>query len=92
MGEPQAAHKEELLHRLQNVAALTKERLLADFPRTDVRSALAMFDRRLVQKGFGPTPDVDVRRFCYGACASWRLSSAARKHPRYCSTTAWFLT
>ncbi|CAK0899599.1 unnamed protein product, partial [Prorocentrum cordatum] len=62
-GEPAAAHKEELLHRMQNVAGLTKERLLQDFPRTDVRSALAMFDRRLVQKGFGPVPDVEVRRF-----------------------------
>jgi hypothetical protein len=62
-GDPAAAHKEELLHRLQNVVCLTKERLLADFPRNDVRSALAVFDRRLVRKGFGPLPDSDVRRF-----------------------------
>ncbi|CAK0797503.1 unnamed protein product, partial [Prorocentrum cordatum] len=62
-GKPAVAHKEELLHRLQNVAGLTRERLLADFPRTDARSALAMFHRRLVQTGFGPVPDVEVRRF-----------------------------
>ena len=48
---------------MQNVASLTKERLLVDFPPTDVRSALAMFDRRLVLKGFGRLPDVDARRF-----------------------------
>ena len=62
-GDPQSAHKKELLHRFQNVAKLTIERLRADFPRTDVRSALAVFDRRLVMKGFGPLPDSDVRRF-----------------------------
>ena len=62
-GDAQSAHKKELLDRLQNVASLTKERLLADFPRNDVRSALAIFDRRLVQKGFGPLPDTEVRRF-----------------------------
>ncbi|MCP4244204.1 MAG: hypothetical protein GY772_26965, partial [bacterium] len=45
------------------MASLTKERLLADFPRTDVRSALSIFDRRLVVKGFGPLPDAEVRRF-----------------------------
>ena len=61
-GEPQPAEKEELLHRLQNVAYLTKERLIADFPRNDVRTALAMFDRRLVRKGFGPLPDSDMRK------------------------------
>ena len=38
-GEPPSAHKKDLLHRLQNVASLTKERLIADFPRNDVRSA-----------------------------------------------------
>ena len=47
---------------MQNVASLTKERLLADFPRTDVRSALAIVDRRLVLRGFGPLPDSDTRR------------------------------
>ena len=47
---------------MQNVACLTKERLIADFPRNDVRSALAMFDRRLVRKGFGPLPDSDMRK------------------------------
>ena len=62
-GEPPSAHKKDLIHRLQNVASLTKERLLADFPRNDVRSALAIFDRRRVLKGFGPLPDSDVRRF-----------------------------
>ena len=62
-GEPPEAHKAELLDRLQNVASLTKERLRADFPRTDVRSALAMFDRRLLQKGFGPQADDDMRKF-----------------------------
>ena len=60
-GEPKAAQKEELQHRLQNVAALTKERLIADFPPNDVRSALAMFDRRRVRKGFGPLPDSATR-------------------------------
>ena len=61
--EPPSTHKQELLHRLQNVASLTKERLLADFPRDDVRSALAIFDRRLALKGFGPLPDIDTWRF-----------------------------
>ena len=46
---------------MQNVATLTKQRLLADSPRHDVRSALAIFDRRLVVKGFGPEPAVKVR-------------------------------
>ena len=61
-GEPKPAQKEELQHRLQNVTSLTKERLIADFPRNDVRSALAMFDRRLVRKGFGALPDSDMRQ------------------------------
>ena len=65
-GEPRDAHKEELLQRVQNVACLTKERLLADFPKTDLRSALAMFDRRLVRKGFGDLPCVATRRFLLG--------------------------
>ena len=43
-GEPTPAQKTELLNRLQNVAYLAKERLIADFPRHDVRSAMAMFD------------------------------------------------
>ena len=47
---------------MQNVAYLTKERLIADFPRNDIRSALAMFDRRLARKGFGPLPDSDMRK------------------------------
>jgi hypothetical protein len=50
----------ELRARLQNVAALTKERLRADFPRNDVRSALAVFDRRAVIKGFGPLPSSEI--------------------------------
>ena len=62
-GEPRDAHKEELLKRVQNVALLTKERLLADFPETDLRSALAMFDRRLVRKGFGDLPCQATRKF-----------------------------
>ena len=63
-GEPRDAHKEELLlERVQNVAQLTKDRLLADFPRTDLRSALAMFDRRLVRKGFGDVPCTTTLRF-----------------------------
>jgi len=62
-GQPLAAHTRELLHRLQNVASLTKERLLADFPRNDVRSCLSMFDRRLVKRAFGHLPDVEMRRF-----------------------------
>ena len=61
-GEPKPGQKEELLRRLQNVASVTKERLIADFPRHDVRSALAMFDRRLVRKGFGPLPDSNMRK------------------------------
>ena len=52
----------ELRARLQNMAALTKERLRADFPRNDVRSALAVFDRRTVIKGFGPLPSSETRR------------------------------
>ena len=55
-GEPQDVLKEELLQRVQNVALLTKERLLADFPKTDLRSALAMFDLRLARKGIGDLP------------------------------------
>ena len=62
-GEPLAAHKDDLLKRMQNVASLTKERLLADFPRTDVRSALAIFDAGLLRKSFGPLPNLDTRRF-----------------------------
>ena len=62
-GEPRDAHKEELLERVQNAACLTKERLLADFPQNDLRSALAMFDRRLVRKGFGDLPCLNTRRF-----------------------------
>jgi hypothetical protein len=61
-GEPMPGQKEELIHRLQNVASLTKERLIADFPRNDIRSALAMFDRRRVRKAFGPMPDSDMRK------------------------------
>ena len=49
-GDLNPADSEDLLHRLQNVACLAKERLLADFPRNDVRSALSAFDRRLVIK------------------------------------------
>jgi hypothetical protein len=49
------------LDRLQNVAALTNERLNADFPRSDVRAALAVFDRRQVNKGFGPLPSSEMR-------------------------------
>ena len=60
--DPPAAFKEELSNRLQNVALLTKERLLADHPRDDVRSALAMFDRRIVNKGFGPLPSSETRK------------------------------
>ena len=63
MGEPPSTYKQDLLHRVQNVASLIKERLLADSPRTDVRSALAIFDRRQVLRGFGPLPDSDTRRF-----------------------------
>ena len=48
---------------MQNAACLTKERLLADFPQNDLRSALAMFDRRLVRKGFGDLPCLNTRRF-----------------------------
>jgi len=61
-GEPQEAVKRDLLERLQNVSSLTKQRLQADSPRDDARSALAMFDRRLVLKGFGPQPVTEVRK------------------------------
>ena len=47
---------------MQNVASLTKECLTADFPRNDVRSALAMFDRRVARKGFGPLPHSEMRQ------------------------------
>ena len=60
-GEPHASYMHELLARVQNVASLTKERLLADFPRNDTRSALAMFDRRTIVKGYGPQPLASVR-------------------------------
>ena len=60
-GEPQEAVKRDLLERLQNVSSLTKKCLQADFPRDDARSALAMFDRRLVLKGFGPQPVAELR-------------------------------
>ena len=75
-GEPQVALKRDLLERLQNVASLTKERLLADFPRDDARSALAIFDRRLVLKGFGPQPVTEVREFMLRGVA--RLASFVR--------------
>ncbi len=42
-GEPRDAHKAELLERVQNAAMLTKERLLADFRASDLRSKLAMW-------------------------------------------------
>ena len=61
-GEPTQPLADELINRLQNVACLTKERLLADFPRDDIRSALCIFDRRLVLRGFGPLPDQRVRK------------------------------
>ena len=72
-GEPQEAHKVELLKRVQNVAQLTRDRLLADFPRTDLRSALAMFDRRLVRKGFGGVPCARTNRFL-----RWGVAKVAR--------------
>ena len=50
-GEPPSSYIEDLLARVQNIASLTKERLLADFPRSDLRSALAMFDRRTIVRG-----------------------------------------
>ena len=62
-GDPRDAHKAELLERVQNAACLTKERLLADFPLDDIRSALSMFDRRLVRKGFGDLPCIWTRKF-----------------------------
>ena len=61
-GDPPSTHTQELLNRVQNVASLIKERLLADYPRADVRSALAMFDRRLMLQGFGPLADPYTRR------------------------------
>ena len=72
-GEPQTALKRDLLERLQNVASLTKQRLQADFPRDDARSALAILDRRLVLKAFGPQPVTEVRQFMLRGVA--RLAS-----------------
>ena len=46
---------------MQNIASLTKERLIADFPRNDIRSAMAMFDRRTIVRGYGPQPLARVR-------------------------------
>ena len=60
-GEPHSSYMQELLERVQNIASLTKERLLADFPRNDIRSALAIFDRRTVVRGYGPQPLASVR-------------------------------
>ena len=54
-GEPPSSYIQELLARVQNIASLTKERLLADFPRNNVRSALAMFDRRTIVMGLRPS-------------------------------------
>ena len=62
-GEPPAAHTEDLLQRLQHVASLTRERLMADFPPQDVRSALAIFDRRQIMKGFCLPTDSQLQRF-----------------------------
>ena len=70
-GEPRDARKAELLERLQNVACLTKERLLADPPRNDLRSALAIFDRRLVRKGFGELPCASTHRFLLRGVRRW---------------------
>ena len=60
-GEPHSDYMQELLERVQNIASLTKERLLADFPRSDIRSALAILDRRTVVRGYGPEPLASVR-------------------------------
>ena len=60
--EPTADDVAEVQHRMQNVARMTIDRLRADFPRDDVRSALAMFGRRLIQKAFGPAPHADTRK------------------------------
>ena len=60
-GEPHSDYMQELLERVQNIASLTKERLRADFPRNDLRSALAIFDRRTVVRGYGPEPRASVR-------------------------------
>ena len=50
LGEPPSSYIHDLLARVQNIASLTKERILADFPRDDIRSALVMFDRRTIAK------------------------------------------
>ena len=50
-GQPHSSYMQELRERVQNIASLTKERLLADFPRNDIRSSLAIFDRRTVVMG-----------------------------------------
>ena len=60
-GEPPSSYMQELLARVQNIASLTKERLLADFPRNDTRSALAIFDRRTIVRAYGPQPLARVR-------------------------------
>ena len=61
-GEPPSEYKEELRKRLQNVASVTKERLIADFPQNDIRSHLAIFDSDEISKAFGPLPDCVLRR------------------------------
>ena len=60
-GEPPSTYIDDLLARVQNIASLTKERLIADFPRNDIRSAMAMFDRRTIVRGYGPQPLARVR-------------------------------
>ena len=55
------------------MSSLTEKRLQADFPRDDARSALAMFDRRLVLKGLGPQPATELRMFMLRGVA--RLAS-----------------
>ena len=69
-GEPSAAVKEDLLNRVQNVASLTKERLFADFPKNDVRSALKGLDRCQI---------LACGSSCCVACASWRFFSVSKR-------------
>jgi len=66
-GDLKPADFEELLNRLHSVAISSKDRLIVDFPKDDIRSALSMFDRRFVRQGFGPGVYSDVKKFLYRA-------------------------
>ena len=61
-GAPDNATIDELAKRVANAAALTCERLRADFPDDDARAFLSAFDRRRIERGFSASGDSRVRR------------------------------